>query len=56
MTAHVCIDQTDTGWDVDVKEAENVLVRFEDGNIYVSVKPDDDDAATPLAVSLEAVA
>ena len=53
MTAHVEIEQTEGGWDVTVNEAENVLVRTDGDKIYVSVAPDDDKAAQPLAVSLE---
>ena len=53
MSAVVLIEETTTGWDVTVTDGDNVLIRTEGDKVYVSVAPDDDDHAKPLAVSLE---
>jgi predicted RNA binding protein YcfA (HicA-like mRNA interferase family) len=52
MSAHVTIDQTDTGWRVEVTEGDHVIVETDGPSCIVAVHPDDDDTQTPLAVTL----
>ena len=53
MSAKVTITQTADGWDVDILNAEHVVVTTTGKEIGVDVVPDETDSATPLAVSLE---
>jgi hypothetical protein len=52
MTASVTIEQTSDGWNVTIERAEHVEVTTTGKEIGVDIIPDEDDAATPLDVSL----
>ncbi len=54
MTAHITIDQTSDGWQVEATGADDVVVETSGSAVTVAVHPDDDDTSKkPLAVSLE---
>ena len=54
MSAHITIDQTPTGWRVEVTAGDQVIVETDGPRVAVAVHPDDDDTAVkPLAVALE---
>lgn len=50
--AHVTIDQTDTGWRVEVIEGDRVIVETDGPSCTVAVHPDEDEDK-PLAVTLQ---
>ncbi len=52
MSTRITIDQTATGWHVEVTDGEQVIVETDGANCNVSVQPDTDDSPTPLAVTL----
>ena len=52
MTAKVSIVETADGWDVDILNAQHVVVTTTGKEIGVDIIPDEDDAATPLDVKL----
>jgi len=51
MSAHITIDQTPTGWRVEVTDGDDVIVETDGPSVAVAVHPDEDDAA-PLNVTL----
>lgn len=53
MSARVTVDQTATGWRVQVDEGDWVIVETDGPRITVSVNPDEDEPARPLEVALE---
>ncbi len=52
MSAHVAIDETPTGWAVVVTDGDDVAIVTDGPAIIVTIKPDADDEAKPLAVTL----
>ena len=55
MSTSVSADQTATGWRVEVKGGDDVIIETSGKEIAIAVRPDDDDAQptdTPLAVTL----
>jgi hypothetical protein len=51
VTARVVIEQTATGWKVEVTEGDDVVVETSGNSVAVAVHPDDDDNK-PLDVTL----
>lgn len=55
MTARATVNQTDDGWRIELTEVESGVIETHDSTIIIRIDPDaDDQAPTPLAVSLEA--
>lgn len=52
MSGHVSAEETPTGWRVEVRDAEFVIIETDGPRLSIGLAPDDDDTPTPLAVSL----
>lgn len=52
MGAEVTILQTDTGWKVIARDANDIKVEVEGGDVIVRVHPTPDTETTPLDVKL----
>jgi hypothetical protein len=54
MSAHITIDQTPTGWKIEVTEGDQVILETDGPRLALAVHPDDDDTPTkPLDVQLQ---
>lgn len=52
MSNKVTIEQTPTGWHVEVTDADLVTIDTDGADINVAVTPDQDDSPRPLDVHL----
>ena len=53
MSAHITLDQTATGWKIEVTDADQVIIETDGAALLVALHPDEDDTVKPLDVTLQ---